>query len=101
VRHSWEIDSICSSNITRSGTGNGLNDRIRNSSSNDTSLDSNKKNYIKLAIPDTSFLVYYHWKSYYLYYAEYANTVYNDTIIVKMDDDAVYIDVDNFENFIR
>ena len=121
VRHSWKIDNICvtdryrdyfsSSNRTSSGTssssssrnsdGNSDNDGIASDDASNSISTWKRDNYLKLAIPDTSFLVYYHWKSYYLYYAEFAKTLYAKTIIVKMDDDAVYMDIDNFENFIR
>lgn len=39
-----------------------------------------------------------HWEEYYTYYHE---DKYNDDIFIKMDDDLVYLDLDNLVNFIK
>jgi hypothetical protein len=42
-----------------------------------------------------------YWFEYYRHYSREATTVYNNTVVIKADDDVIYWDVDAFENFIR
>jgi hypothetical protein len=41
------------------------------------------------------------WFEYYRHYSREATGQYNNTVVIKADDDVIYWDVDAFENFIR
>jgi hypothetical protein len=42
-----------------------------------------------------------YWFEYYRHYSREATGQYNNTVVIKADDDVIYWDVDAFENFIR
>jgi hypothetical protein len=56
----------------------------------------NMNNKYKLFRPNNK--VAWNWKDYYHYYSE---NIEDDTILIKCDDDVVYIDINNFSKFIE
>ena len=78
ARSSIEIDRICEQYISPSAK------------------------FLRIAHPDKTLapIGFPYWTSYYKYYAAYAGSMYNRTVLVKIDDDIVYLDLENFQSFI-
>lgn len=44
--------------------------------------------------------VHCHWSSYYSFYYDHRETLFDKTVLLKIDDDVLCLDVDNFEKFL-
>jgi len=59
-------------------------------------FDENNKKYKLMELKNKK-----SWKEYYIHYHMHVTNIYNDIILIKSDEDIVYMDIKNFNNFLN